>query len=256
VTPYLRPWEPLLGPEHLVRGPLLVLAPHPDDEVIGCGGLMAMHLDAGRPVRTVVMTDGGLGDPGGRLGGEAYRALRKDEAREAARRIGGAETTFLDHPDFALAAAVGAVDDLVREIAAFAPTTLAFPSPFELHPDHRATALHLRAALRRVAPPPRLLAYEIGGFQPSNLLLNVMPFADRKAHAIEAYASQLPYQDIVGKVRALNRARTVNIDDRAMEAVEGYCLVDPARIGDYFDAAETLVRLVDAMGASVAGGQR
>jgi LmbE family N-acetylglucosaminyl deacetylase len=246
---YVRPWEPLLGAEHVVRGPLLVLAPHPDDEVIGCGGLIAMHLERGAKVRIMVMTDGGKGDPTGALSGDAYRRLRQDEAREAARRIGGAKVVFLDHPDFGLAAAERAVDDLAREIGAFAPTTLAFPSPFELHPDHRATAVHAHAACKRLAAPPsRLMAYEIGGFQPANLLVDIRPWADRKAHAIEAYASQLPYQDIVGKVRALNRARTVNIDDRAVDAVEGFCLVDPARADAYFAAAEVLVRLVDSMG--------
>lgn len=249
MTMYLRPWEPLVGPEHVVHGPLLVLAPHPDDEVIGCGGLMAHHLDRGARTRVVVMTDGGRGDPTGRLGGAEYAEMRRAETREAAARIGGAEVVFLDHPDGGLAAAATVVDDLVREISAFAPTTLAFPSPFELHPDHRATGVHAAFAVRRLErPPPRLLAYEIGGFQPANLLLDVMDVADRKARAIEAYASQLPFQDIVGKVRALNRARTVNIDDRRLDACEGYALLRPERLDAYFAAAEATVRLVDGMG--------
>ena len=37
---------------------LLVLAPHPDDEVIGCGGVAAQHLREGRSVRVVIATDG------------------------------------------------------------------------------------------------------------------------------------------------------------------------------------------------------
>src|SRR5438132_8706173 len=48
------PYEPL----DLQGERLLVLAPHPDDEVIGCGGLIARHLLAGRRVRVVVVTDG------------------------------------------------------------------------------------------------------------------------------------------------------------------------------------------------------
>ena len=88
---YLRPWEPLVGPEHVVKGDLLVLAPHPDDEVIGCGGLIAAHRALGSAVYVVVMTDGGKGDPTGAAAGASYSELRRNEAREAARRIGGAE---------------------------------------------------------------------------------------------------------------------------------------------------------------------
>jgi LmbE family N-acetylglucosaminyl deacetylase len=246
---YLRPWEALIGPEHVVRGPLLVVAPHPDDEVIGCGGIMAAHLDAGRAVRALVLTDGRAGDPRGLETGAAYAELRRTEAREAARRIGGADVRFLTHPDGGLAASPGAVDDLAREIADFAPFTLCFPSPYEIHPDHRAASLHVRAALARLAAPPAaLFAFEIGGFMPANCLLNVSGFAARKADAIRAYASQLAHMDIPAKVAALNRARTVNVADAAVTDCEAYCRIDPARLDAYFDAAEAAVRVVDGMG--------
>src|SRR3954462_8513172 len=45
-------------PQDLRGERLLVLAPHPDDEVIGCGGLVALHLRDGRPLHVVVGTDG------------------------------------------------------------------------------------------------------------------------------------------------------------------------------------------------------
>src|SRR5215217_793092 len=51
---------------------LLVLAPHPDDEAIGCGGLIAQHLREHRSVRIVIVTDGAEG-------GDA--AAREEEAR-------------------------------------------------------------------------------------------------------------------------------------------------------------------------------
>jgi hypothetical protein len=54
--------------------------------------------------------------------------------------------------------------------------------------------------------------------------------------------------DLVGKVRALNRARTVNVDDRSIEYVEAYACVDPGKLPDYLRAAEALARLVDGMG--------
>src|SRR5687768_15150977 len=80
------PYEPAL-----LRGErLLVLAPHPDDEVIGCGGLIAQHLREHRSVRIVIATDGGEG-------GEA--ALREEESRRGVATLGNAEVEFLRFPD-------------------------------------------------------------------------------------------------------------------------------------------------------------
>src|SRR5436190_24069407 len=84
------PFEPLD-----LRGErLLVLAPHPDDEVIGCGGLVALHLREGRKVRVVVATDGGQA-------GDA--ATRQRESRAALASLGDAEIEFLNFPDRHLA---------------------------------------------------------------------------------------------------------------------------------------------------------
>ena len=55
---HYRSWQPLLAPDHLVRGKALVLAPHPDDEVIGCGGAILAHNDAGAEVVVALITDG------------------------------------------------------------------------------------------------------------------------------------------------------------------------------------------------------
>ena len=75
------PFEPLD-----LRGErLLVLAPHPDDEVIGCGGLVALHLRDERKVRVVVATDGGeAGEPG----------ERQRESRAAVASLGFAEVVL------------------------------------------------------------------------------------------------------------------------------------------------------------------
>src|SRR5438128_12463190 len=72
---------------HDLRGErLLVLAPHPDDEVIGCGGLLAHHLHDGRPTRVVIVTDGAEA-------GDA--AVREDESRQGLAIIGGTTAQFL-----------------------------------------------------------------------------------------------------------------------------------------------------------------
>src|SRR5215203_6825970 len=57
---------------------VLVLAPHPDDETLGCGGIIPLHLQAGDDVRIAIVTDGRRSHAGG-LDADAMAALRARE---------------------------------------------------------------------------------------------------------------------------------------------------------------------------------
>ena len=70
------------------RGRVLVFAPHPDDEVAGPGGVLALHARAGDPVRVIVSTDGTSGDPDGRFDRAAYAEMRHAESRAGLRFVG------------------------------------------------------------------------------------------------------------------------------------------------------------------------
>src|SRR2546421_223034 len=121
------PFEPLD-----LRGErLLVLAPHPDDEVIGCGGLVALHLREGRRVRVVVATDGAQAGDG---------AQREAESRAALASLGSAEIEFLHFPDRQLAASAGFPAALLDILRDFKPDLVAVPSAIEIHPDHLVLA--------------------------------------------------------------------------------------------------------------------
>src|SRR5437763_12388204 len=77
-------------PQDLRGERLLVLAPHPDDEVIGCGGLVALHLRENRAVHVLVVTDGAQGgDP----------AIREGESLSGLALLGHASTEFLRYRD-------------------------------------------------------------------------------------------------------------------------------------------------------------
>jgi LmbE family N-acetylglucosaminyl deacetylase len=70
-------------------GRTLVLAPHPDDESLGCGGMIAELCRLGRPPRVVVLTDGTGSHPGSAgTSARLLRRLREREAIEALRRLG------------------------------------------------------------------------------------------------------------------------------------------------------------------------
>lgn len=129
---------PVIGAPSATR--VLVVAPHPDDETIGCGGTLALLADAGADVRVVVATDGEatIGSP---HTPEATAARRRREAVEACAILGVGAPVFLGLPDgglvehgAALASGIAAVHD------AFDPQLVLTPWPLDRHPDHRRCA--------------------------------------------------------------------------------------------------------------------
>ena len=198
---------------------VLVFAPHPDDEVFGCGGTLAFQSDAGAEVRVVILTDGGMGDPTGRT--EDLRGTRVAESRAAGEHLGLSDYRFLDLPDGGLQVTGELVEALARELEDYEPELVIGPSPGELHPDHRATSRALMAALSR-GPERRVLLYGINTQVVPGLLVDITPVNERKRAAIACFSSQLEHMDLLRKIEAVAQAYTVNVEDPAVEFVEGY----------------------------------
>ncbi len=203
---------PLLPPATVETfGPTFVIAPHPDDESLGCGGTIALLARAGLPVHVLFVSDGtGSHRDSPTYPPEALRELRETEAREALVRLGlsGDTATFLRLPDRFVPwegqpgfdMAVMAVAVLLR---ARQPATILLPWRGEHHCDHVASWQIVRAAAARISPQPRLLEYPIWLWErtmphrdPSarevvGWRLDIGPVLDRQQTAIEAHRSQL-----------------------------------------------------------------
>jgi len=133
-------YPPFGDPGDLPRD-VLVFAPHPDDEVFGCGGMLAWHARHGAKVRVVIVSDGTGGDPAART--EDIIATRIAEARAGAEVLGlglDADYRFLGLPDGRLGEQGDLVEQLASELEDFDPELVYGPSVQELHPDHRALA--------------------------------------------------------------------------------------------------------------------
>ena len=244
---HYRPWEPLLPASWAVKGTLLIVAPHPDDEVLGCGGLLAAHRDGGADVHVVIVTDGGLGNAG-EAASPNYVAERKEEARQAVEVLGGAEHHFLGHRDGSLKETEEPIPQIRSLIDQVQPATVLLPSPFEVHPDHRAACLLGFQALDAAGFDGEVLCYEVGAMMPANLLIDVSSLMDRKEAALRAFPSQLLHQDLVAKCRANHEARTVNVGDPNIRYAEAYLRVEPDRARDFLEVVEALLTLADGMG--------
>ncbi len=202
---------------------VLVLAPHPDDEVFGCGGAIMRHIEQHIPVHVIIVTDGAYGvSPDDTA---EYVRQRRNESIAAAAILGYGTPVFWQQPDRGLYYG----EKLIGEISAAIHDTQAdliyAPSVYEIHPDHRALGMAALEAVRRCGNPVQLALYEIGQpFQP-NLLLDISDLAARKMEAMRCFASQNARQRYDLDIAALNRYRTYTLPSE-VNAAEAYILTD------------------------------
>lgn len=187
---------------------VLVIAPHPDDEAIGCGGMICRHVSEGGRVTAVFLTSGELGLK--KLPREKAWKIREAEARRAGKILGLSELHFLRQPDWMvgeqIAAAAAALRPILQEEK---PALIYLPHPLEWHPDHKAVLKIVRRVLRgSKPPPPKLRGYEVwtplGEFDEIQDISAAMP---RKLRALRAHHSQLKEFNYVRAVHALNAFR-------------------------------------------------
>ncbi len=134
---------------------ILVVAPHPDDDVLGCGALLAAAAEGGVPVCVVYVTDGSRSHPGSRrFPAQRVRAIREREALAALAHCGIASSaaTFLRVPDGQCESLAAHERTLVGVcladiLAAFRPTIVFAPWLRDPHPDHRAVARLVREVI-------------------------------------------------------------------------------------------------------------
>lgn len=203
---------------HVCDGPegtrLVVIAPHPDDEVMGPGGTLLKARARGAEVTVVFLTDG---EP------DADKAvLRRAEAEAVSAELGFA-ARFLGLPAVALAATPKAVDALAETLSDLAPDALFVPFVLDDNDDHRAASLILAAAAARLERPALdVWAYQVYGALPGNVLVPLGDFAEKKASAIRGYVSQAAVRDWAHFALGLNaynaRLAPRSVSDLHLEA--------------------------------------
>jgi LmbE family N-acetylglucosaminyl deacetylase len=181
---------------------VVVAAPHPDDEVLGCGGALAMLARAGHAIVVVGVTDGEASHAGSTAWTPTLlRAQRRTERTEGLARLGVTTPPHaLGLPDGGVAQAEAALRDRLRELLRPRDVVLA-TWRLDGHPDHEATG---RAAVAAAAAqgarcwelPVWTWHWAAPGDArvPWHRMRRLALDADareRKSHAIAAHASQL-----------------------------------------------------------------
>jgi LmbE family N-acetylglucosaminyl deacetylase len=223
--------EPPGWTERVRAASALVLAPHYDDEVLGCGGLVAQLAAAGGVVRVLFLSDGG-GGVEAVDDRDAYRGRRREESARAAAALGIAGCDHLGLPDGALDHHLEEMEQGIRRaVLTQRPELLLAPSPLEVTRDHRAAfaALHrLLAPLREggaEADEPlhrlRVLLYEVNHPAYPDLLVDVGGEAGALEAAMACYGSQQERHPYLAAALGLRRYRTLSLEPR-VELAEGY----------------------------------
>lgn len=228
--------QPLDGPLYRTLAPLplaharrvLVLAPHPDDECIGCGGLIVALRRRGVPVKVVLVSDGG---GAGGLPPEAA-AIRQREFDAALRRLGVEEQAKLGFVDGDLHASAGLPDAIRDAVRAWSPNWLLAPTSADAHRDHRAVARAARTAALSSATVEQLLEYEISTPLPASHVLDIGDVLAVKLAALAEHATALAHGRYVEATEGLARYRGLQLGTRQPDtAAEAYLLLD--RRGGY-----------------------
>jgi LmbE family N-acetylglucosaminyl deacetylase len=186
---------------------VLVIAPHPDDESIGCGGSICLHAKRKDRVVAVFLTSGELGLK--HLERTKAREMREREAEKAARILGLAELEFLRQPDWYLRYNVQKAAEALRPILRRErPSLIYLPHAREWHPDHRAAVRIVREALARGAVHPEMRGYEVWTpLERYDHVENISKVFSRKLRAVRAHRSQFGELDYAMAVTGLNQYR-------------------------------------------------
>jgi len=199
---------------------VVIFAPHPDDDLIGCGGSIAKHVKQGNEVAIVYMTSGDAGSL--KYSKQELAKIREIEAKNATEILGVKDLVFLRNPD-------GYVEynkenlvkiiDLIREKR---PDIIYIPHKSDAHKDHIKTHEMVVEAVGRAAGPwfqeckgkpwsvGTVLCYEVWTpLQEISYVEDITEFIELKIKALEQHKSQIQDIEYNEAVKGLNRYRGI-----------------------------------------------
>lgn len=174
---------------------VMVLAPHPDDAEMSCGGTVLKLVAAGKRVAIVDMTRGEMASRG-------TAELRRAECEAATALLGVQQRLNLELPDAALRDDERALAAVIGALRQLRPRLLLAPAIHDLHPDHEATGrvarrAYFHAGLAKVQPelgpphrPAAVLHYPLHHELAPTLCVDISDVVDQKMEAVRCYGTQ------------------------------------------------------------------
>lgn len=225
---------------------ILVIAAHPDDEILGCGATIAKHIEIGSTVKVIIAAEGATSRVG-EINSEVREELKNLQAqsRLANEKIGVKDVSFLGLPDNRMDTLdlLDVIKKIEHEIKAFQPDIIYTHFPQDLNIDHRILAEAVLTATRPFPgnnAPSEVYFFEVASstewnysgnlskkFTP-NVFVDVTKTIEKKLLALNEYKSEM---------REFPHARSV-------ENVKNMALVHGACVGVNFAEAFVLARIL------------
>ncbi len=185
---------------------MLVIAPHQDDEAIGCGGALVAQVRAGGKGFVVLLQDGGDEHAEGGMTRGELAEMRNGESRQSAECAGIEPPTFLSHAS--LKADSARLAEELRSIIADRRVDAIFtPWLLDGHPDHREANYILARVLADMKWKGRVFGYEVWGLCIPNVILPIDEVIDVKLRMLKCFHYANRALDYVNTTKGLNMFR-------------------------------------------------
>ena len=225
---------------------VLIIAAHPDDEVLGCGGTIARHSDEGDSVQILIIAEGATSrgtrrDPG-KSGAEVNRL--RDAAAKAGRILGCAHVEVLGLPDNRLDSLerLDLIKIIEAKIAEHDPSSIYTHHSGDVNIDHRL--IH-EAVITACRPTPgqrvrKLFSFEVasstewqppGSGQPflPNVFVDITNQLERKVEALSIYHNEMRDWPHARSIKAVRNQALQRGAQAGLHAAEAFCLLREIR---------------------------
>jgi LmbE family N-acetylglucosaminyl deacetylase/SAM-dependent methyltransferase len=195
-----------LEPERYSGRHVLVLAPHPDDEIIGCGGTLLRLVRAGARVTVLQATDGSASAALEQALPAIQRTIRLEEARAVAESAGFEPTIFWREDNRAFQARADLVERLRVTLRELQPALVFTPFLADIHPDHFTLNRILAGALDgQSGEGMSVVGYEVWSLVPANLWCDVSSSMPDLERLLLRYETAMKVDDFIHMCRTRNR---------------------------------------------------
>lgn len=184
---------------------LMILSPHPDDEIIGCGGVMLSAIEENSDVIWIQIMDGRESriinsDP------SIDKSIRNEEAKCVAAAMNGVDLQIWDVPLLDEAICIDLGHKLLREIIENKPDVIFLPFMNDRHPDHRMTNQILYNALELQSEELvcDVYSYEVWGKVPVNVMFSIKKFMSEKNNLLRKYKIAMMAMDYADHCLKMN----------------------------------------------------
>jgi len=174
---------------------ILIVAPHMDDEIIACGGVMQKYVKQGAKITVIFMTDGKEGNPN--YDPLELIELRREESRQACYLLGVTDLVFLDNPEKYLKNTQDNQHEIQTLVKEKNIDAIFYPMAFDGNRDHVTTSWIVLDALKELKSNISLYGYCVWSPLIPTLTVNIDNEIKQKIKAMKLFTTQLEQFDLI-----------------------------------------------------------